>query len=108
MSTASEAARCTDAACGVTAQQHIGVEIPISLQPFTQLGPIRAECCGTPSVLTCQVYQTTGGVSCTVRIAQTLRLDIPISFGAEARPGAPDVQACGAPELITSIGCAGC
>ena len=91
-------ARHSDAAaqgkCSHVCVQYADVSVPIKLNPYSNVGYVKVECCGEPEVV-CRVKpECSKSKGCEFTITQTMRVKIPVEFGAVATVGDTIVE-CG-------------
>ena len=86
--------KCEDSGCDVTAYQEIDVCVPITIEPYVDLGNAIVECIDDPYIapLPCRTWNKNG--TCKFTIAQKLCVMVPIEFRAAASSG-PTSVICG-------------
>lgn len=84
---------CNEDSCDVTAFTEIDVCVPISVEPYVDLGEPIIECIDEPCLLPipCGSWNKKNG-KCRFTICQKLSIMIPIEFKAEALSGPPTVK----------------
>lgn len=80
--------------CAHVCVQYADVSVPIKLNPYTNVGCVKVECCGAPEVV-CRVKpECSKNKGCEFTITQTMCVRIPVEFGAVATVGDTIVE-CG-------------
>lgn len=90
---------CNEDSCDVTAFQEIDVCVPITVEPYVDLGEPIIECIEEPCLvpIPCGAWNKKKG-KCRFTICQKLSIMIPIEFKAEALSGPPSVNCSGGGE----------
>jgi hypothetical protein len=84
---------CNEDSCDVTAFKEIDVCVPITVEPYIDLGEPIIECIEEPCLvpIPCAAWNKKNG-KCRFTICQKLSIMIPIEFKAEALSGPPSVN----------------
>ncbi|MEL7646499.1 MAG: hypothetical protein AAGU76_00315 [Sedimentibacter sp.] len=95
---------CEDEGCDVTAFQEIDVCVPITIEPYVDLGAAEVECIDEPYIVTspCRNWNKNG--TCRFTIAQKLCVKVPVEFKAAATSG-PTAVVCGESSEEDCPGC---
>jgi hypothetical protein len=89
---------CNENHCDVTAFQEIDVCVPITVEPYVDLGEPIIECIEEPCLLPIPCDAWNKKSKCKFTICQKLNIMIPIEFKAETCSGPPSVSCLGSEE----------
>lgn len=85
---------CEEDNCNVNAYQEIDVCVPITIEPYVDLGEAVIECIEEPCIQPCVYNPCNKNGTCKFTIEQRLCVMVPIEFKAKAKSG-PTSVICG-------------
>ncbi|MEG2002785.1 MAG: hypothetical protein RR107_06815 [Clostridia bacterium] len=73
--------------CSSESAQYATVSVPINLKPYGNVGNVKTECFGQPTVTFAPRQGVNGSCGCEIVITQTICIRIPIEYGTVAQIG---------------------
>ncbi|MDO4200344.1 MAG: hypothetical protein Q4D57_06315 [Clostridia bacterium] len=79
--------------CPVLGFQDVTVGVPVEIKPFAEVGKVKTECMGKPTVRrgTTNCEGRPGQV-CKFTVSQKIRVEVPVVFGAKTKVGEASID----------------